>query len=74
MKMSLRKARRSRENAQDMAYVNRLEVELRMVLDVTLVMCKLKLKVNCARNHSGATCNQTDTVIQDVLSALSNRL
>ena len=37
------------------AYVKRLEVELRMVLEVTLVRPRLKLKVSCARNHKGAT-------------------
>ena len=38
--------------------MNRLAVLLRMVLDVTEVRCRLVLKVNCARNQSGATCAQ----------------
>jgi hypothetical protein len=38
-------------------YVNRLDVELRMVLDVTVVHDRLRLNVHCAANHSGATWN-----------------
>ncbi len=35
--------------------MNRLEVELRMVFEVTVVRDRLELKVNCAMNQSGAT-------------------
>lgn len=44
--------------AQDKAYVKRPEALLRMVFEVTEVMCKLVLNVNWARNHSGATCQR----------------
>ncbi len=45
--------------AHDNAYVKRPEALLRIVFDVTEVMCKLVLNVSCARNHSGATCQKT---------------
>ena len=35
--------------------MNRLEVELRIVFEVTVVPNRLELKVNCAMNQSGAT-------------------
>ena len=38
--------------------MNKDEVEDRMVLEVTLVMLKLKLNVSWAANQRGATCNR----------------
>ena len=40
----------------DKPKVKRLEVEDKMVLEVTLVIERLKLNVSCAANQIGATC------------------
>ena len=54
--------KRSRRTMQEAPKVKREEVELRMVLEVTDVLDRLRLKVHCARNHSGATCTSTHAI------------
>lgn len=43
-------------NMHDKPKVKRLEVEDNIVLEVTLVIERLKLNVSCAANQIGATC------------------
>ena len=56
MKSSLLTSNASSSSRQDRAYVNSEDVDARMVFDVTVVSDRLTLNVNCAANHSGATC------------------
>ena len=46
----------SSSSTHDRPKVNKLEVEDKIVFEVMLVIERLKLNVNCAANHSGATC------------------
>ena len=46
----------SSSSTHDRPKVNKLEVEDKIVFEVMLVIERLKLNVNCAANHIGATC------------------
>lgn len=57
MLMSLVTVNTSPSSSTERPKVKREEVEERMVLLVTLVAERLRLKVSCAANHRGATCS-----------------
>ena len=55
----------------DRPKVNKLEVDDKMVFDVTFVRDKLRLKVSWAPNHKGSTCNaRTSEIPRDPLQLL----
>ena len=56
MNKSLLMTNASNSSRHERAYVNNEEVDARIVFEVTVVSDRLTLKVNCAANHSGATC------------------
>jgi len=58
MKRSLLTTNASISSKHDSAYVKSDDVDARIVFDVTVVSDRLRLNVNCAANHNGATCSQ----------------